>query len=312
MSDAGFAERILGGDRRALARAATLIENRTPGSEALLRELFPRSGRSALLGITGAPGAGKSTFTNAAVRCLRAEQRTVGVLAVDPSSPFTGGAMLGDRVRMLEHHADTGVFVRSMATRGALGGVARSTLEVALLLDAAGFDDVLVETVGVGQDEVEIARLADVVVVVLTPGQGDDIQALKAGLMEIADVFVLNKADQAGIEKLEREVEAMLALAAPRKDGWKPPVVRTVAVEGVGIAEALAQARQYRECTRRVERRAELWRHRLREMLRERLLERLPEGEVRAAAQAVAENAADPFAIVDGWLRRLPENEVKE
>ncbi len=220
--------------------------------------------------------------------------------------------MLGDRVRMLEHHADTGVFVRSMATRGALGGVARSTLEVALLLDAAGFDDVLVETVGVGQDEVEIARLADVVVVVLTPGQGDDIQALKAGLMEIADVFVLNKADQAGIEKLEREVEAMLALAAPRKDGWKPPVVRTVAVEGVGIAEALAQARQYRECTRRLERRAELWRHRLREMLRERLLERLPEGEVRAAAQAVAENAADPFAIVDGWLRRLPENEVKE
>lgn len=312
MSDAGFAERILGGDRRAIARAATLIENRTPGSEALLRELFPRSGRSALLGITGAPGAGKSTFTNAAVRCLRAEQRTVGVLAVDPSSPFTGGAMLGDRVRMLEHHADTGVFVRSMATRGAMGGVARSTLEVALLLDAAGFDDVLVETVGVGQDEVEIARLADVVVVVLTPGQGDDIQALKAGLMEIADVFVLNKADQAGIEKLEREVEAMLALAAPRNDGWKPPVVRTVAVEGVGIAEALAQARQYRECTRRVERRAELWRHRLREMLRERLLERLPEGEVRAAAQAVAENAADPFAIVDGWLRRLPENEVKE
>ncbi|MCU0246542.1 MAG: methylmalonyl Co-A mutase-associated GTPase MeaB [Bryobacter sp.] len=312
MSDAGFAERILGGDRRAIARAATLIENRTPGSEALLRELFPRSGRSALLGITGAPGAGKSTFTNAAVRCLRAEQRTVGVLAVDPSSPFTGGAMLGDRVRMLEHHADTGVFVRSMATRGAMGGVARSTLEVALLLDAAGFDDVLVETVGVGQDEVEIARLADVVVVVLTPGQGDDIQALKAGLMEIADVFVLNKADQAGIEKLEREVEAMLALAAPRKDGWKPPVVRTVAVEGVGIAEALAQARQYRECTRRVERRAELWRHRLREMLRERLLERLPESEVRAAAQEVAENAADPFAIVDGWLRRLPENEVKE
>jgi LAO/AO transport system kinase len=312
LSDAGFAERILAGDRRAIARAATLIENRTPGSEALLRELFPRSGRSALLGITGAPGAGKSTFTNAAVRCLRAEQRTVGVLAVDPSSPFTGGAMLGDRVRMLEHHADTGVFVRSMATRGAMGGVARSTLEVALLLDAAGFDDVLVETVGVGQDEVEIARLADVVVVVLTPGQGDDIQALKAGLMEIADVFVLNKADQAGIEKLEREVEAMLALAAPRKDGWKPPVVRTVAVEGVGIAEALAQARQYRECTRRLERRAELWRHRLREMLRERLLERLPEGEVRAAAQAVAENAADPFAIVDGWLRRLPENEVKE
>jgi LAO/AO transport system kinase len=312
LSDAGFAERILGGDRRAIARAATLIENRTPGSEALLRELFPRSGRSALLGITGAPGAGKSTFTNAAVRCLRAEQRTVGVLAVDPSSPFTGGAMLGDRVRMLEHHADTGVFVRSMATRGAMGGVARSTLEVALLLDAAGFDDVLVETVGVGQDEVEIARLADVVVVVLTPGQGDDIQALKAGLMEIADVFVLNKADQAGIEKLEREVEAMLALAAPRKDGWKPPVVRTVAVEGVGIAEALAQARQYRECTRRVERRAELWRHRLREMLRERLLERLPESEVRAAAQEVAENAADPFAIVDGWLRRLPENEVKE
>jgi LAO/AO transport system kinase len=312
LSDARFGEQLFAGDRRAIARAATLIENRTPGSEALLRELFPHTGRATILGITGAPGAGKSTFTNAAVRCLRAGQRTVGVLAVDPSSPFTGGAILGDRVRMLEHHADAGVFVRSMATRGAMGGVARSTLEVALLLDAAGFDDVLIETVGVGQDEVEIARLADVVVVVLTPGQGDDIQALKAGLMEIADVFVLNKADQAGIEKLEREVEAMLALAAPRKDGWKPPVVRTVAVEGAGIAEALRQARQYRECTPRAKRRAELWRHRLREMLRERLLERLPECEVRAAAQAVAENAVDPFAIVDGWLRRWAGNEVKE
>src|SRR5580698_6322128 len=231
------AEKIVSGDIRALARAATWIENRSPESETLLRELFPRTGRAMILGVTGAPGAGKSTLCDQIVRTLRDEGKTVGVIAVDPSSPYTGGAILGDRIRMQRHHADPGVFIRSMATRGWLGGLARATTEVTMLLDAAGFDVILVETVGVGQDEVEIARLADVTMVVLTPGMGDDVQAIKAGIMEIADVFVINKADLPGAEKLERELKASLTLAH-RPDGWIPTIVSAVASEGKGIAEA--------------------------------------------------------------------------
>src|SRR5580698_260844 len=208
------AEKIVSGDIRALARAATWIENRSPESETLLRELFPRTGRAMILGVTGAPGAGKSTLCDQIVRTLRDEGKTVGVIAVDPSSPYTGGAILGDRIRMQEHHADPGVFIRSMATRGWLGGLARATTEMTLLLDAAGFDVVLVETVGVGQDEVDVARLADVTVVVLVPGMGDDVQAIKAGMMEVADIFVVNKSDREGAEQLEAEVLAMQGLGA--------------------------------------------------------------------------------------------------
>lgn len=235
-------DRILARDPRALARAATWIENRRAEAGALLRELAPHEGRALVLGVTGAPGTGKSTLCNALIRELRAQAKTVAIVAVDPSSPYTGGALLGDRVRMQQHHADPGVFIRSMATRGAAGGVARATKETALLLDAAGFDVVIIETVGVGQDEVEIARLADVTLVVLTPGSGDEVQAIKAGIMEIAQVLVINKADLPGAEKLEHELNASLGLA----HGYKPAIIRTVASEGQGIAELLSAAEKVR------------------------------------------------------------------
>ena len=297
-----LAERVLSGDPRAIARAATAIENRRPEAEALLRELFPQTGRATIAGVTGSPGAGKSTLVDQFARVLRAENRRVGIIAVDPTSPYSGGAILGDRIRMQSHHADPGVFIRSMATRGAVGGVAAATTDLALLLDAAGFDTILVETVGVGQDEVEVAKLADVTAVVLVPGMGDDVQALKAGIMEIADVFLINKADLAGAERLERELKASLSLSA-RRDGWTPPVVNTVASEGKGIGEALAAIRSY-PATRR-DRAAQTWALRLREMLRERLIERLPADEIESAARAVAARERDPYSIVDEWLKRL-------
>jgi LAO/AO transport system kinase len=199
MSD--WSQQILAGDLRALARAVTAVENRRPEAEPLLQELFPHTGKSKIIGITGSPGAGKSTLVDRFIHELRGENKSVGVLTVDPTSPYTGGAILGDRIRMLSHHADEAVFIRSMATRGCLGGLAASTTDMAVLLDAAGKDVVLVETVGVGQDEVDIARLADATIVVLVPGMGDDVQAIKAGIMEIADVFVINKSDQPGADQ---------------------------------------------------------------------------------------------------------------
>ncbi|HEY1204246.1 MAG: methylmalonyl Co-A mutase-associated GTPase MeaB [Bryobacteraceae bacterium] len=299
-----LAERILEGDVRALARAATAIENRRPEALSLLEELFPRTGRATLIGVTGAPGAGKSTLVDQLARALRAEGRTVGIVAVDPSSPFSGGAILGDRIRMQSHAADPGVFIRSMATRGSLGGLAAATTDIALLLDAAGRDAVLIETVGVGQDEVEVARLADVTVVVLVPGMGDDVQSLKAGIMEIADLFVINKADHAGANALERDVRGLLSLSAARED-WQPAIVRTVATEGKGIGEVLAAIRKFQESGARKNRRVELWAGRLREMLRERLLERLPAAEIEAAAREVAARRRDPYSIVKEWLERI-------
>jgi LAO/AO transport system kinase len=244
-----IAQGVLNRDFRALARAATWIENRLPQAEALLQELLPKTGRALVLGITGAPGSGKSTLCGCLARELRARGKTVAILAVDPTSPYTGGALLGDRIRM-QQPEDPNVFIRSMATRGWRGGLARATREMTLLFDAAGFDVVIVETVGVGQDEVEIARLADVTLVVLTPGAGDDVQADKAGIMEIADVFVINKADLPGAEKLERELTASLALGHG-PDGWNPVIVRTVASEGQGIAELLAAAENSRGHKRR-------------------------------------------------------------
>jgi LAO/AO transport system kinase len=235
----------LEGDARAISRAATGIENRDPEALALLRELASRNGHAVIIGVTGAPGAGKSTLVDALARALREEGRTVGILAVDPTSRVSGGAILGDRIRMQDLHADPGIFIRSMATRGSLGGLARSTAELAQLLSVAGKDYVIVETVGVGQDEVDIAALAQITIVVLVPGMGDDIQVIKAGIMEIADIFVINKADHPGVERVEREIKSLLKIA-PRPDGLKPPVVRTIATDRTGIPELLTAIHEAR------------------------------------------------------------------
>lgn len=229
------ARKIREGDARALARAATLVENRDPEAREILRDLEPFSGHARIVGITGPPGAGKSTLVDAMALEMRRAGKTVAVIAVDPSSRITGGAILGDRIRMQQHHADAGTFIRSMATRGAAGGISRATADMARLMDAAGRDFVLIETVGVGQDEIEIARLAQVTVVVLVPGMGDDVQAIKAGIMEIAGVFVINKSDQPGADRVEQELRAMLSLSETRN----PPIVRTVATEGKGVRDLL-------------------------------------------------------------------------
>lgn len=300
-----WARQIREGDLRALARAATAVENRAPASVDLLKELFPHTGKAAVIGITGAPGSGKSTLAGEFARVCRAASQRVGILGIDPSSPFSGGAILGDRIRMQEHCADAGVFIRSMATRGWLGGLARSATEMCLLLDAAGFDVILVETVGVGQAEVDIARLAAVTVLVLMPGMGDDVQAIKAGIMEIADVFVINKSDQPGADRLELEIRANLSLAA-RPDGWMPPIVHTVASEGKGVAEALEQARRFLETRGQDERReTEVWSMRLRQMVRERLLEFCPVEQLESAAGEVAARRVDPFTAVSQLLQRV-------
>jgi len=236
--------RVLNRDERALARAISLLESSRGEGQALLRAARPQAGRARLIGITGAPGSGKSTLTDKLIGVARAAGERVAVLAVDPTSPFSGGAILGDRIRMMRWHQDRAVFIRSMATRGHLGGLAASTLQAATLLDASGFDTIFIETVGVGQSEVEIAAVADTTVVVLTPGQGDGVQAFKAGIMEVADIFALNKYDQPGGPKLQREVQAALELAPAA--GWLPPIVPTVATDGTGIEELASRIAEHR------------------------------------------------------------------
>jgi LAO/AO transport system kinase len=288
---------------RAIARAATAIENRDPDAAEILKTLFPHTGNATTFGITGPPGAGKSTLVDQMVRALRREGRRVGILAVDPTSPFTGGAILGDRIRMQSHHADPDVFIRSMATRGQLGGLAPATADLSLLLDAAGYETILIETVGVGQDEVDIVRLADVTAVVLMPGMGDDIQAIKAGMMEIGDVYLLNKADQPGIDNLEHELKSLLSLAA-RQDGWSPPIVRCVAAEGTGVDAAIQAMRSFHASRLGRRRLVQNWSIRLRAMYRERVSVRLNADEVERAAERVAARETDPFTIVNDWLER--------
>ena len=306
-------ERVRAGDVRALARAISAVEDRTPESIDLLKALFPFSGKGKVIGLTGAPGSGKSTLVDQLAREYRKQQRTVGIIAVDPTSPYTGGAILGDRIRMQAHFNDQGIYIRSMATRGYLGGLASTTADVATVLDAAGKDLILVETVGVGQDEVDIVRLADITVVLLVPGMGDDVQTIKAGIMEIADIFVINKSDREGAERVEREIRALQSLAM-RADHWTPPVVKTVATEGIGVSDLLEAIAGYEQFLEReglmARKKIENWRERLVEMLRESLLQRalrehMGDGAVGRYAAEVAEHRRDPYTLVQEIVSNL-------
>ena len=309
-------DRIRAGDVRALARAISTIEDHGEESRELLKALFHFTGSARVIGLTGSPGAGKSTLVDQLAREYRKQERTVGIIAVDPTSPYTGGAILGDRIRMQSHHADPGIFIRSMATRGNLGGLARATTDVATIMDAAGRDIVLVETVGVGQDEIDIVRLADITVVILVPGMGDDVQTIKAGIMEIADIFVINKSDRDGADRVEREVRSMQSLAM-RSDKWTPPIIKTVASEGKGIAElaqAIAGYEQYLERQNLLlKKKITSWRERLVEMLRDTMLERLlserlPEAELARLAGDVAEHRRDPYSVVEEIVADFADN----
>ena len=312
MKPSALCERLVAGDARALARGISLIENHAAGAVEVLRELFPRTGRARVLGITGSPGAGKSSLVDRLIGHYRAAKCRVGVIAVDPSSAFSGGAILGDRVRMQRHAADDDVFIRSMATRGHLGGLACSTNDSIDLLDAAGFDPILVETVGVGQDEVEIVKTADVVAVMLVPGMGDDIQAIKAGILEIADLFVINKADREGVDRLHADLDYMLSLGRYDDTHARPKILRTIAVRDEGVA-ALGQALDRfleREKGQRHERRRERAAARLHAVLSDRLLrlatERvLRDGRLEELVEAIAERRLDPYTAVDGIVTEL-------
>ena len=305
-------DQLRAGDVRTLARAISVVENRAPGWSVLLKALFPHSGKARVLGLTGPPGAGKSTLVDQLARRYRKDKRTVGIIAVDPTSPYTGGAILGDRIRMQEHFADPGIYIRSMATRGSLGGLARTTADVTTVLDAAGRDLVMIETVGVGQDEVDIVRLAEITILILVPGMGDDVQTIKAGIMEIADIFVINKSDRDGAENVEREIRTLQSLAI-RSDGWTPPIVKTVASEGTGIEELVGAVSNYEAYLQQknlaLHKSVENWEQRLVEMLREALLEKarghMTDGNMARYAAEVAEHKRDPYTLIEEIAEKL-------
>ncbi|MFB3923563.1 MAG: methylmalonyl Co-A mutase-associated GTPase MeaB [Terriglobia bacterium] len=312
-----WAEKIAAGDRRAIARAISAVENGEGAGIELLKILFPKSGEAYIIGVTGSPGAGKSTLVEKLAGQYRAKGLRVGIVAVDPTSPFSGGAILGDRIRMQSLATDDGVYIRSMATRGHLGGLAPTAHDVVSIMASAGCQVVLIETVGVGQDEVEVARYADAVALLLVPGMGDDVQTFKAGVMEIADLYVINKADRPGAERVEQEVTAMLAMS-PRRDGWAPPIIRTVATTGDGVAptcEALEQFREFgKKQSLQESRRRERWRARLLELLRQRLFQeaiaQVSSETLDAELEEVLSRRRDPHSVVEdlmgAYRRALP------
>jgi LAO/AO transport system kinase len=303
--------RLLAGEPRSVARAITRIENHSKEAAEIMRAVFPQTGRATVIGITGSPGAGKSSLVDKLALYYKDRGERIGIVCIDPSSPFSGGAILGDRIRMSALGTDKNIFIRSMATRGNLGGLSRATVDAVAILDAAGFDKVIVETVGVGQDEVEIVKTADVSVVVLVPGMGDDIQAIKAGIMEIGDVFVINKADREGVLRTQKELEALLGLAH-RPDMWNPPIVKTIATESRGIEDLAAAIESYDAFQTQAdagrERRQAIARWRLLELLQERLLLDLLDTngareQLELLAGHVADKTSDPYSAVEILLK---------
>ena len=310
-NNTALVDRIAAGDTRAVARAISKVEDVSKDASQLMKKIFPLTGKGLIVGITGAPGAGKSSLVDKLAQHYRQQDERVGIVAVDPSSPFSGGAILGDRIRMQTLGLDQGVFIRSMATRGNLGGLARTTVDAVSILDAAGYSKIIIETVGVGQDEVEVVKAADVSVVVLVPGMGDDIQAIKAGIMEIGDVFVINKADRDGVNSTEKELEALLSLAT-REDGWHPPIVKTIATENKGIQELAAAIESYRDFFTRAKsgdgRRRAIARWRILELLRERLVLQTLEADSASEkldrlAGEVASRQRDPYSAVEELMK---------
>ena len=311
MAEADLIDRVLNGETRAIARAISAVENGDAGAAALMKAIFPNTGTALIIGITGAPGAGKSSLVDKLALSYKNNGERVGIVCVDPSSPFSGGAILGDRIRMATLGLDKNVFIRSMATRGNLGGLSRATVDAVAILDAAGFDKVIVETVGVGQDEVEIVKAADVSVVVLVPGMGDDIQAIKAGIMEIGDVFVINKADREGVLRTQKELEALLSLAH-RPDFWNPPIVKTIATENKGIEDLSTAIESYRAFQEQgdanLTRKRAIARWRMLELLQERLLSDIlgrngTEEKLDRLAAEVAEKKTDVYTAVEELMK---------
>ena len=311
MTISELTEKLFTGDPRSIARAITKIESGSDDAAELMKAVFPHTGKAMVIGITGSPGAGKSSLVDKLALFYKDKGERIGIVCVDPSSPFSGGAILGDRIRMATLGLDKNIFIRSMATRGNLGGLSRSTVDAVAILDAAGFDKVIVETVGVGQDEVEIVKTADVSVVVLVPGMGDDIQAIKAGIMEIGDVFVINKADREGVLRTRKELESLLSLAH-RPDMWMPPIVPTIATESKGIEDLVVAITSYYEFQRRetsgLVRKTAIARWRLTELVQERLLSDLMKRngtseKIDKLAAKIAEKQIDPYSAVEEILR---------